>query len=443
MNQTEDAAASFDFPRARKALLGWFQTNGRRFPWRDDPTPYRVWISEIMLQQTTTQTVLGYFERFLARFPNVAALAAASEEETLKYWEGLGYYRRARSLRAAAIEIVEKFDSRFPSNYADVLSLPGVGRYAAGAILSFGFDKRFPILEANTTRLHARLIGLLEETTTASAQRLLWKFAEDWLPRESKSRAPDVYRRINGALTDLGRLVCAPVEPRCGDCPLAKQCAANRLELREKVPVLKKKAEPIRRVDVALLVFRSDLDRADAVGEINGKTPRASSDVLLVRRPQNSLWAGLWDFPRFEVVDPRFADAQVFSADASLADRLQYFLEEEVGAPPRDYRVGRALATVRHSVTRYRVTLRVCQLVGSATNLAPREEPTLFDSLERPKSSDVRGDLEARLRSSAFAARQAAELRWVPFAATPDFPLSSPGRRVADWLAKNASKEFF
>ena len=443
MNHAEVAAASFDFQRARKALLGWFQTNGRRFPWRDDPTPYRVWISEIMLQQTTTQTVLGYFERFLARFPNVETLAAASEEETLKYWEGLGYYRRARSLRAAAIEIVDRFDSQFPSNYADVLSLPGVGRYAAGAILSFGFDKRFPILEANTTRLHARLIGLLEETTTASAQRLLWKFAEDWLPQESTRRAPGVYRGINGALTDLGRLVCAPVEPRCDDCPLAKQCAANRLGLQEKVPVLKKKAEPIRRVDVALLVFRSDLERATAVDEIDGKTPRAPSDVLLIRRPQNSLWAGLWDFPRFEVVDARFADAQDFSADASLAERLQFFLEEEVGAPPRDYRVGKTITTVRHSVTRYRVALRVCQLVGSSTNFAPREERTLFDSLEQPEPSGVRGDLETRLRSESFAARQAAESRWVPLASLPDFPLSSPGRRVADWLAKNASKKFF
>lgn len=433
-NESAAESSPFDFRRARKAALVWFQTNGRVFPWRDDPTPYRVWISEIMLQQTTTQTVLGYFERFLKRFPNVAALAAASEEETLKYWEGLGYYRRARSLRAAAIEIVERFDAEFPSNYDDVLSLPGVGRYAAGAILSFGFDKRFPILEANTTRLHARLTGLLEETTTASSQRLLWKFAEDWLPQESNRRAPGVYRRLNGALTDLGRLVCAPVEPRCDVCPLAPQCAANRLSLQEKVPVLKKKAEPIRRVDVALLIFRSDLDRADFVGEIDSETRRAPSDVLLIRRPQNSLWAGLWDFPRFEVVDSRFADARDFFDDASLAERLQFFLEEEVGAPPSDYRVGKTATTIRHSVTRYRVTLRVCQPAGSARKLVDSEEKTLFDF------PIVDAPISPRREPTGRALRQADELRWVPLATLSDFPLSSPGRRVADWLARIAAK---
>ncbi|MBP5622468.1 MAG: A/G-specific adenine glycosylase [Thermoguttaceae bacterium] len=435
----ESAAESspFDFRRARKAALAWFQINGRLFPWRDDPTPYRVWISEIMLQQTTTQTVLGYFERFLKRFPNVDALAAASEEETLKYWEGLGYYRRARSLRAAAIEIAERFDSEFPSNYDDVLSLPGVGRYAAGAILSFGFDKRFPILEANTTRLHARLTGLLEEPTTAASQRLLWKFAEDWLPQESSRRAPGVYRRLNGALTDLGRLVCAPVEPRCDVCPLATQCAANRLGLQEKIPALKKKAEPIRRVDVATLIFRSDLKRADFVGETSDATRRAPSDVLLIRRTRRSLWAGLWDFPRFEVVDSRFADARDFSKDASLAERLQYFLEDEVGAPPSDYRVGKAITTTRHSVTRYRVTLRVCQLVGSARKLAESEEKTLFDSLVDAAPRPTRREQVAR------PLRQADELRWVPLASLSDYPLSSPGRRVADWLAKSAAKQNF
>lgn len=282
MRPTNEASASepsarFDFSRARRALLNWFKTNGRAFPWRDDPAPYRVWISEIMLQQTTTQTALGYFERFLERFPDVNALASASEEETLKYWEGLGYYRRARALRQAAIQIVERFQARFPSEYDDVLSLPGVGRYAAGAILSFGFDKRFPILEANTTRLHARLLALRSETSASASQKLLWRFAEDWLPKDTSRRPKGLYRDINGALTDLGRLVCAPREPRCGACPLAQFCESERLNLQNVVPVLKPKPEPIRRVDAAIVVFRADLDRADNVGEVEPRRKRRSA----------------------------------------------------------------------------------------------------------------------------------------------------------------------
>ena len=249
MTESNDES-NFDFSRARKALLSWFDANERRFPWRDEPTPYRVWISEIMLQQTTTQTVLGYFERFLARFPNPAALAAASEEEVLKFWEGLGYYRRAKMAREAAREIVARFDGEFPSRFEDVLSLPGIGRYAAGAILSFGFDERFAILEANTTRLHARLLGLRSETTSAESQRILWRFAESWLPRESSRRTAGVYRRINGALTDLGRLICAPKDPSCERCPLAKFCESERLSLQSIVPVLKKKAGRPKNLDI-------------------------------------------------------------------------------------------------------------------------------------------------------------------------------------------------
>ena len=439
---TSELSARFDFSRARRALLNWFKTNGRAFPWRDDPAPYRVWISEIMLQQTTTQTALGYFERFLERFPDVNALASASEEETLKYWEGLGYYRRARALRQAAIQIVERFHARFPSEYDDVLSLPGVGRYAAGAILSFGFDKRFPILEANTTRLHARLLALRSETSTSASQKLLWRFAEDWLPKDTSRRPKGLYRDINGALTDLGRLVCAPREPRCGVCPLAQFCESERLNLQNVVPVLKPKPEPIRRVDAAIVVFRADLDRADNVGEVEPRpeTPLgADADVLLLRRPKGALWAGLWDFPRFDVLDPQAEELRDFSSDASLAERLQWFLEEEVGANPKDYRVGKALTTVRHAVTRYRVTLRVCQLADAKLRLPARSERPLLDLVEEPKRAAPR---RTAPEQADVSTPQAEELRWVPIASLPDFPLSSPARRVAKYVAEKALKIF-
>ncbi|MBQ7029195.1 MAG: A/G-specific adenine glycosylase, partial [Thermoguttaceae bacterium] len=280
--------SAFDFERARTALLRWFDANGRTFPWRSEPTPYRVWVSEIMLQQTTTQTVEGYFARFLERFPNAAALAEADEATVLKYWEGLGYYRRARSLRAAALQVVERFGGDVPERFEDVLSLPGVGRYCAGAILSFGFDRRAPILEANTTRLHARLLGLRLETTTSTAQKILWRAAEDWLPLDvGESRKPNVYRRLNGALIDLGRLVCSPTAPKCDACPLTAFCESWRRDLQDVVPVLKKKAETVARTDVAFWLERRDLfDDCENGGKRCGKTGCDGgnpTDVLLIR----------------------------------------------------------------------------------------------------------------------------------------------------------------
>ncbi len=437
------SGALFDFPRARAALLRWFDANGRVFPWREEPSPYRVWISEIMLQQTTTQTVVDYFERFVRRFPDAAALARASEEETLKYWEGLGYYRRAKMLRAAAIEIVAKHNGAFPSDYASALALPGIGRYAAGAILSFGFDKRFPILEANTTRLHARLLGLRAETSLAESQRVLWQFAEDWLPRETLRREPNVYRKLNGALTDLGRLVCSPGEPNCRACPLAKWCEAERLGLQAVTPVMKKKAEPIRRTDVALWIARADLPGATRVAETSGDAKAKSgrqTDVLLVRRPQGALWAGLWDFPRFPVAEP-FANAHELSGDAVLADYLQYFLETEAGAPGRDYRAGEVLTTVRHAVTKYRVALRVARLAGASP--AVKRTPSLFDALESEPAapffarSAAQGPEVARPRE---VPRQGDKLRWVPLESLESLPLSSPGRRVARFIVGAVDK---
>ena len=424
--------AALDFERARTALLRWFDANGRTFPWRSEPTPYRVWVSEIMLQQTTTQTVEGYFSRFLERFPNAAALAEADETTVLKYWEGLGYYRRARSLRAAALQIVERFGGDVPERFEDVLSLPGVGRYCAGAILSFGFDKRAPILEANTTRLHARLLGAQLETTTATAQKILWRAAEDWLPQESgKSRKPNVYRRLNGALTDLGRLVCSPTAPKCDACPLTEFCESWRRDLQDVVPVLKKKAETVARTDVAFWIERRDL--CGNIGDDSSCDGGAPTDVLLIRRPENALWAGLWDFPRFEITNEAFRDALDFGGDVELCDRLQRFLEEEVGAAPLDRRPGRVVYTVKHAATRFKIPLRFCRLAG-----APPLEKTLFDGIEGDAASTLcRAQGGAKRRKTPEPERVAAEWRWVSRAELDAYPLSSPGRKLARFVLKS------
>ena len=437
--------STFDFERARTALLRWFDANGRTFPWRSEPTPYRVWVSEIMLQQTTTQTVEGYFSRFLERFPNATALAEADEATVLKYWEGLGYYRRARSLRAAAVEMVERFGGDVPERFEDVLSLPGVGRYCAGAILSFGFDRRAPILEANTTRLHARLLGLRLETTTAAAQKILWRAAEDWLPLDAeKSRKPNVYRRLNGALTDLGRLVCSPTSPKCDACPLAEFCESWRRDYQDVVPVLKKKAETIPRTDVAFWIERRDLfgDGENGGKRCGGSVCDAGSptDVLLIRRPENALWAGLWDFPRFEITNEAFRAALDFDADVELCDRLQRFLEEEVGASPLDRRPGVVVYTVKHAATRFKITLRFCRLAGAAP-----VEKTLFDALESDAAPQPRQNVAKKAKTAKTAKtppseRVAAEVRWVSLAELDAYPLSSPGRKLARFVLKNGVK---
>ncbi|MBQ6827904.1 MAG: A/G-specific adenine glycosylase [Thermoguttaceae bacterium] len=437
--EASNVLSAFDFEQARTALLRWFDANGRTFPWRSEPTPYRVWVSEIMLQQTTTQTVEGYFARFLERFPNAAALAEADEATVLKYWEGLGYYRRARSLRAAALQVVKRFGGDVPKRFDDVLSLPGVGRYCAGAILSFGFDDRAPILEANTTRLHARLLGLRLETTTAAAQKILWRAAEDWLPLDSgKSRKPNVYRRLNGALTDLGRLVCSPTAPKCDVCPLAEFCESWRRDLQDVVPVLKRKAETIPRTDVAFWIERRDLfGQSGKRCEKTSCDSGAPTDVLLIRRPENALWAGLWDFPRFEIANEAFRDALDFNDDVELCDRLQRFLEEEVGAPPLDRRPGSVVYTVKHAATRFRITLRFCRLAG-----AEPVEKTLFDALKSAAAPQPLQDVAKKTKKGKTpeTERVAAEVRWVPRAELDVYPLSSPGRKLARFVLRNGVK---
>jgi len=424
--ESESVCARFNFFDARRDALKWFDVCGRKFPWRDEPTPYRVWISEIMLQQTTTQTVVGYFERFVERFPDVVSLANSDEETVLKYWEGLGYYRRARALRDAATSIVEKFNGVFPDRYDDVLSLPGVGKYATGAILSFGFNLPFPILEANTTRLYARLLALREETGTSISQRLLWNFAERWL-KEKAGSAPDFSRRLNGALMDLGRLVCAPKEPRCDECPLESYCEGKRLNLQDVLPVLKKKAETIKRTDVALWITR---------GELEKDCPKSSrTDVLLIRRPEGVLWSGLWDFPRFEILDSRFRDADNFFNDVNLSDRLQFFLEREISAKNADFRVDHVLTTITHSVTRYRVSLRLCRTVDAKSCEQVRKKQFLFDEFER---QEITAPCEIAQENESC---KVAEWRWVGVDKLEEYPLSSPSRKIARFISKRSKAE--
>jgi A/G-specific adenine glycosylase len=259
-------------------LLRWYARHARDLPWRRDPDPYRVWVSEIMLQQTQVERVREYFTRFIARFPDVSSLARAREREVLVLWEGLGYYRRARQLHAAAQTIVAEHGGEFPRTVAELQALPGIGRYTAGAIASIAFGVRAPVVEANSRRVLARLVGHEAPLGGGTGDGPIWEVAERLVPR----RAPG---RFNQALMDLGSIICTPTQPRCHACPLARVCVAHGTGRTASIPRSAGRATT-RRLEETAVILRG----SPAAG--------TAGRVLLVRRGPGEWWEGLWDFPR-------------------------------------------------------------------------------------------------------------------------------------------------
>lgn len=303
--------------------MRWYRKHQRPLPWRQTDDAYRIWISETMLQQTQVATVLDYYSRFLQRFPTVLALAAADTQEVLQLWAGLGYYRRARNLHQAAQQVVEHHGGSLPSNVVALQSLAGIGRYTAGAIASFAFDRRAPILEANTQRLFSRLLAIQIPLQLSQTQRRLWQFAEDILPSRSGSG------QINQAVMELGSLVCTPQTPSCSSCPLADLCAAYRLGLQLKIPVPKPKPSFQSVVHVGLVI-------RDARGRI-----------LLRRNPPGKWWEDLWDLPWVQWP----ADQSWKQSPRTLKVIRQEFQQQlDLDCQPLEAR-----QLIRHAVTRYKI----------------------------------------------------------------------------------------
>ncbi|MBD3676634.1 MAG: A/G-specific adenine glycosylase [Planctomycetaceae bacterium] len=342
----------FDFPALRRRLKSWYRKNGRELPWRNLDDPYRVWISEIMLQQTTVTTVIPYYERFFQRFPNVRALAAADQQEVLALWEGLGYYSRARNLHKAAGLIVEEHAGEFPTSAHELQKLPGIGRYTAGAIASFAMGQSAPIVEANTLRLYARLLGMRGDPRSTAGQRELWEFAEAVLP---KRNAGDV----NQALMDLGSLVCTPTEPDCPHCPLLNDCRAAELKLQHEIPKAKQKTKITALQDICVAVM-------------DGRK------VLLRQRQPDERWAGLWDFPRWTTENPLPTMSKNLLPPPSLEQSILAELHERTG-----YRVnqGPLAEVIKHSVTRYRIEL-FCFTAEKISGRKTKGEPLVWVSLD-------------------------------------------------------------
>ena len=310
-----------DVPALRRwiapRLLSWYRANRRDLPWRLDRDPYRIWVSEVMLQQTQVATGVPYCQRFLGRFPTVAALAAADEQDVLRLWEGLGYYRRARDLLAAARLLAERHGGVIPAEEQALEALPGMGRYTRNAVLSQAFDLRLPIVEANVQRVLSRLLGYEEDPRQTPARKRLWQAAEALLPARHVGE-------FNQALMELGALVCTPASPRCDRCPLAARCVARQTGRQEEIPA--KSAKPATTfVNEAAVVVRR--------GE----------HVLLVRRPAAGRWANLWEFPHGVIAEGEAAEAAALRLARELAG-VQASAAAEV-------------ATIRHGITRYQITL--------------------------------------------------------------------------------------
>lgn len=256
-----------------RQVLDWFDTDGRKqLPWKENPTPYRVWISEIMLQQTQVATVIPYYERFMARFPDIRALADADLDEVLQRWAGLGYYARARHLHQAAWILRDQHGGEMPLDLEILQALPGIGRSTAGAILALAAGQRQPILDGNVKRLLARFGAVEGWPGHARVQAALWKLAEYYTPAE---RVADYTQ----AVMDLGAIICTPRRPRCADCPLAGDCVAHAFGREMDFPTPKPRREtPTRAIRMLLL-------------------QTGNGEVLLERRPPVGVWGGLWSFP--------------------------------------------------------------------------------------------------------------------------------------------------
>ncbi|SIO58689.1 A/G-specific DNA-adenine glycosylase [Singulisphaera sp. GP187] len=323
--------------RIRERLVAWYAEAQRPLPWRADRDPYRVLVSEMMLVQTTVTAVIPYFERFLNQFPTIEALAAADETEVLKAWEGLGYYRRARQLHAAARAVVTEHGGAFPTTPEAIRALPGVGRYIAGAIQSFAFDQPAPIVEANTQRVLARWLAWREDLKSSRTQARLWETAERLVPPEGAGV-------FNQAFMELGALLCTPRSPSCLVCPVAAECGARVLGIQDQVPTTTPKPPPLEVAEACGLIARG-------------------GRVLIVQRGPGRLWEHFWEFPTIHLtgVDPAgrsFADA------VDLAEGIQRLTGVRV-------RMGPVVQTVRFSVTKHRVQLDASTGVGLSETLKP------------------------------------------------------------------------
>lgn len=299
-------------------LLAWWDDGHADLPWRRSRDPYRIWVSEIMLQQTQIATVIDYFERWMTRFPTVEALAEAPLDDVLKLWEGLGYYSRARNLHSAAQTVVTEYGGKLPTSAEALQKLKGIGRYTAGAIASIAFEEPVPVLDGNVIRVLSRLTDLPDDTTQTATKKHLWAVAAAAVP----AQRPGDY---NQALMELGQQICTPTTPSCPDCPAAAGCRARQNGTQHERPVKRKKKRTPHYDVAAGVIYRED------------------GRFLIAQRPLDGLLGGLWEFPGGKQ-----------ESGETLPETLVREIREELGV---EIRPNFPIASVKHAFTHFRITL--------------------------------------------------------------------------------------
>ena len=346
-------------------LLAWYELNQRDLPWRRSGDPYAIWVSEIMLQQTRVETVIPYYERWMARFPNVRVLARASQQEVLKFWEGLGYYSRARNLHASAQIIVEEYEAQLPPDPEQLKELPGIGEYTAAAIASMAFGLDAPALDGNIRRVYARIFDVSEPLGSPEARRRFRVLARSHLP---SGKAGD----YNQALMDLGAMICTPRSPNCSACPVNESCQARELEIQELRPVRKVRAEIPHHIVTAAVI-------------------RQDNQVLISQRPQNGLLGGLWEFPGGKL-----------ESGEHLKAALQREILEELGI---NIHIEAAIGVFRHAYTHFRVTLHAfsCSVANGTPRALEVDEIrwVQIDQLEEYPMGKIDRDIARQLAAAA------------------------------------------
>jgi A/G-specific adenine glycosylase len=346
----------------RRRLLAWFGREARDLPWRRTRDPYRIWLSEIMLQQTRVEAVIPYYERFLDAFPTVRDLAGASEDRVLKAWEGLGYYSRARNLHQAARMIVQQCDGHMPATADEWRELPGIGAYTAGAIASIAGNLPEPAVDGNVLRVLSRIFSIAESIDEPATKERIWSIAADLLPRKHAGA-------FNQALMDLGARICIPRKPRCMVCPVAGQCDAFAQGIQDDLPVRRaKKAIPHHDIVVAVV--------------------RRRGRYLIGKRPVGALLGGLWEFPGGKV-EPGETHKQALVRE----------VREETGL---EVRAGEPIAVVDHAYSHFAVTLHVYACEVAAGRAQARYH------------SELKWVLRAGLEQHAFPAANRRFLKSLP-----------------------------
>ncbi|WP_026675671.1 A/G-specific adenine glycosylase [Alkalihalobacterium bogoriense] len=293
MKLIEEIMREFDSKSFTDQLITWYEGEKRDLPWRENGDPYRVWVSEIMLQQTRVETVIPYFNNFIYQFPTIEALASAEEEKVLKAWEGLGYYSRVRNLQAAVREVAESYGGKVPNTKEEISKLKGVGPYTAGAILSIAYNVPEPAVDGNVMRVLSRVLLIEEDIAKVKTRKLFEDAVRELISKEKPSE-------FNQGIMELGALICTPKSPGCLLCPVRDACRAYAQGVQKELPIKQKKKQP-RHVDIAAAVIRNE-----------------DGQVLIHRRGEDGLLAKLWEFPNHETLN---VEAQT--------EELQGFLKEQ------------------------------------------------------------------------------------------------------------------